>query len=648
MRFIEEKYRAIDGLNLLGRASGALVQEGEWSYQDYEKGAIYHHPRSGTRAIYGAAYEVWKTHYVRTLGYPISDFAQVPDTEPPRTYMDLEKGILFWETVKNDVYVSSKPVLGPIPAMRGVWEIAFDSGAIGVHAALLPTNKILFWSDDQDGPVIPLAGTFKNGAWAVLDLAGPATSAKKQFMEKNIFCSGQCLLGDGRALVVGGDRGSGVNNRAVHFFDPAAEIWAPQPDLPDGRWYPTVVTWTDSHAVVLAGDNRPDPNTAEPNSTAQFWPKGASDLPIQFDAELKLGGTYPFVFVLPDGRLFFHLHDKTRIVKELSSDESKGFNSATKFEDPEGSRTYPYSGTAVLLPLRPGSNPSYRARVLLMGGAKSAGPGPPMPAKASCVRFDPLEIGPYHWEKVKPMANPRVLPDAVLLPDGKVLVVNGSLSGQADFAPSPVYEAELYDPDKDEWTTMAPMSIPRLYHATALLMPDARVMTAGTDPKWNGAALDFAEKEMYQKLKIQPTVVEVFSPPYLFRGTRPQLTLCPEKASYGASFEIATPDATTIKSAVLIRNGSCTHAFNSDQRFVELEILKTLKPRLWIKWKDSTFSLGKFGQLTFKVPQAIFVQSGLQLKAPPTRFVAPPGYYMLFLLSGTGIPSVAQFLRLTK
>ena len=83
------------------------------------------------------------------------------------------------------------------------------------------------------------------------------------------------------------------------------------------------------------------------------------------------------------------------------------------------------------------------------------------------------------------MSQPRVMPDSVLLPTGKVLVMNGSSTGKADAGANPVYAVELYDPDGDTWTSMASMAVPRLYHSTALLLPDGRVMTAGSDSAWN-------------------------------------------------------------------------------------------------------------------------------------------------------------------
>jgi hypothetical protein len=224
------------------------------------------------------------------------------------------------------------------------------------------------------------------------------------------------------------------------------------------------------------------------------------------------------------------------------------------------------------------------------------------PATNTCEILDLGEATPA-WRLVAPMAQPRVMPDAVLLPDGKVLVMNGSSTGFADNGANPVYEAELYDPASNTWTTLCRMKIPRLYHATALLLPDGRVMTAGTDSMWNPDPFHIAQLRL-----------EFFSPPYLFRGTRPTISNAPADIRYNTGFTVATPSAGSVTSVSLLRCGSVTHSFNSDQRYVGL----TINSR---------------------------TASSLALQAPPNGFVAPPGYYLLFILKD-GVPSVGRFVRL--
>jgi len=109
----------------------------------------------------------------------------------------------------------------------------------------------------------------------------------------------------------------------------------------------------------------------------------------------------------------------------------------------------------------------------------------------------------------------------------------------------------------------------------------------------------------------------VFSPPYLSKGPQPVITSTSTEVSYGDAFDIVTPDAADIGSVSLIRPSSVTHSNNMYQRFVGLEIHS---PR---------------------------DRDKIRVTAPKDANIAPPGYYMLFIVNGRGIPSVAKFIRLT-
>jgi hypothetical protein len=144
---------------------------------------------------------------------------------------------------------------------------------------------------------------------------------------------------------------------------------------------------------------------------------------------------------------------------------------------------------------------------------------------------------------------------------------------------------------------MAPQNVQRTYHSTAVLLPDGRVLSAGSNDQGS----------------MQQTY-EIFSPPYLFKGTRPAISSVPATLSYGANFTIATPEAASITRIGLIHPGATTHAYDNDQRFVDL-----------------SFTIGS-GQLT--------------ATAPASGDYAPPGYYMLVILNSNGVPSVAQFVKI--
>ncbi len=200
------------------------------------------------------------------------------------------------------------------------------------------------------------------------------------------------------------------------------------------------------------------------------------------------------------------------------------------------------------------------------------------------------------------MLAPRFMSDAVLLPDETVLVVNGAGRGSADSSHGPVYTAEIFDSRTETWTAGARINRPRLYHSTAALLPDGRVMIAGNTQTFNPGN------------PTEDRTVEIYSPPYLFRGTRPIISSAPKIVPYGQDFRIGTPDPAAIASVSLMRAGSVTHTNDMDQRHLILPIRR-------------------------REPGAIVVG------APASGTVSPPGPHILFLLNGDRIPSTGYLLE---
>jgi hypothetical protein len=474
-----------------------------------------------------------------------------------------------------------------------------------VHAALLHTNKILFFTYLDPGPGAPEVPQ-AHGDSAVLDLATGATT-KPQLPpgNRNLFCAGHAFLPDGRLLIAGGER-MGPGLVSLHVFDPEGPnggSWHYVRDMGFGRWYPTQVTLPDGRIFILGGAHLAVDMQAV-NPTYEIFDPGAGPQAAHTVNLLQeVGGftTFPFVYVLPDGKLFMHAGTRTRFMDMATWTVAPGAIEAAA-RPGRNARTYGVQGTSVLLPLRPDSAPPYRARVMVIGGGGASGNDIREPTTDTCEILDLGTASPA-WKLTAAMARPRVMPDSVLLPDGKVLVVNGSSSGFSDNGANPVFETELYDPEADAWSPMARMSVPRLYHSGALLLPDGRVMTCGSDSMWNPGPFH-----------VNQLRLEMFSPPYLFAGPRPLILNSPPEVGYGNLFEVETEDAATVDTVTLVRCGSTTHSFNPDQRLVGIEIVTR-------------------------------TGTSLTLQAPPDGFVAPPGYYMLFLLRG-GVPSVARFVRL--
>jgi hypothetical protein len=200
------------------------------------------------------------------------------------------------------------------------------------------------------------------------------------------------------------------------------------------------------------------------------------------------------------------------------------------------------------------------------------------------------------------MSQARIEMNAVILPTGKILALGGS-NYDEDVA-SASLNADLYDPATNTFSSAGANAYPRLYHSVALLLPDATVWVAGGNPS---------------RGTYEPHM-EIYRPAYLFQSngapaTRPPISSAPSSISFGGQFIVESPDAANISSVVLVRNGAVTHAFNADQRLVGMSF---------------TTSVG--GVLT--------------VTAPPNQNIAPSGYYMLFLVNTSGVPSVASSIQL--
>jgi F5/8 type C domain/Domain of unknown function (DUF1929)/Glyoxal oxidase N-terminus len=294
---------------------------------------------------------------------------------------------------------------------------------------------------------------------------------------------------------------------------------------------------------------------------------------------------YPWMHLLPNGKVFYSGPGSSSALFDPSMLTWTLNVATTKYG---GFRSY---GSSVLLPLTPANN--YRPKVMILGGNN--------PATATTEIID-LGAATPTWQFGPNMSQPRIEMNAVILPNGKVLAMGGSRFDEDPGTRS--LNADLYNPATNTFSSAGANAFARLYHSVALLLPDATVWLAGGNPV----------RGQYEQR------MEIYKPAYLFQanGTaaiRPSISSAPNSISWGNPFTVQTPDAANIASVVLVRNGAATHAFDMDQRLVGL-----------------SFTAG----------------SGLTVMAPPNGNIAPPGYYMLFILNSSGVPSIATFVRLTQ
>jgi hypothetical protein len=446
---------------------------------------------------------------------------------------------------------------------------------VGANATLLDTGNVLFWYY-----------TTNNNAGSPAVLFNPVTGAGSDVSLpylQDIFCSGTSVMPDGRVLVTGGNPlpntcqpniPCGTNH--ANIFDPATSTWSQAADMNYSRWYPSNVQMPDGTTLVMAGpDAQGDlvPQMESYNESTNKW----TVLPSS--ANYPGGDTYPRLSLLTVGEIF----------KSENLGQTYAFNPGTNAWTLLATTNFGnrYFGGSVLLP--------GLKRLMIAGGSPIAENGAGTATNtAEIIDFSSKTPA---WTYTGSLNYARMNENLVLLPNGEVLAVGGG-GGDGKYA-NPVEQAELYSPSTGTWTVMAAQTAQRTYHSTAVLLPDGRVISAGSD--WGSLE----------------TTYEIYSPPYLFQGARPTITGSPASVTYGSQFVINTPNYASISSVALIRAGSTTHADNFDQRYVALTFTNT-------------------GNDT------------LTATAPANSNMAPPGYYLLVIVNRSGVPSVMPFVQITS
>jgi hypothetical protein len=486
-----------------------------------------------------------------------------------------------------------------VPHITGTWTVLpYQMPINPISANLLPNGKVLIVAGSENDASNNSEGAESYRA-AVWDPSGTnESSISVQNLTYDVFCSGTAALFDGRSLIVGGtsdspDYTSTGENRAS-IFNPATSQYVQSQNMVDGRWYATATALADGRIMAMSGLTQ-NGGTSRTIEIYDLQRAGAGWNPptnVPFTPPW-----YPRLHLLPGGKVFYTGHGSGS-----STANAWIFDPATGgwTQSATTTRNRKYA-SSVLLPLLP---PSYVPRVMNFGGGGN-------PATSSTDIID-LSVATPRYTAGPNMSTGRIQMNAVILPNGKVLAEGGSVNNEAPDTPGKT--ADLYDPVSNTMSSAGTAAYSRLYHSDALLLPDATVMSIGSNPPNRG--------------RYEPAI-EIYAPSYLYDSNdrlittnRPQITAFSFSGPihYGMPFSVSYTSTSPISSAVLIRPGSATHASDMEQRLI-----------------------GLCGATT----PCNAANNTLSLTTPPDGSIAPPGYYMLFLLDSAGVPSKARFIQLT-
>ncbi|XP_021903124.1 aldehyde oxidase GLOX1 [Carica papaya] len=519
----------------------------------------------------------------------------------------------------------------------GKWELfSRNSGVSAMHAILLPViNKVLMydatiWRISQiklppgKRCHIVKQATGKKDCWAHAVLLDINTAALKPLMlDTDTWCSSGGLSVNGTLVGTGGFQGGANTVRYLGICDNCD--WVEYPNaLAAPRWYSTQATLGDGSFIVVGG---------RAAMSYEFIPAEGTKNTKIFQSKLLQETTdksennlYPFVYLSTDGNVFIFANDRSILLNPRTNQVIKQYPVL-----PGGARNYPGSGMSALLPIRLfQQNPAViNAEVLVCGGAphnayELAGHKVFGPALRDCGRISITHQNP-RW-KIEMMPTPRVMGDAMILPNGDVLLLNGAKQGSAGwhYAKEPNLNPVLYMTHAKRgyrFRELAASNIPRMYHSSSVLLPDGQVLIAGSNTN---------DGYVYNTEYPTEMRVEKFSPPYLdpkLRKLRPDIIKfsMPKRISYGNRFhlQIRSRESDVSKDNIMITMYSpafTTHGISMNQRLLILglsDVLPNIVPRV----------------------------HGITAVAPPSGNIAPPGYYILFVVY-RGVPSVGEWVQI--
>lgn len=505
------------------------------------------------------------------------------------------------------LYTNSKP--------RDSWTFATGNAA-GAYQLL------------GDGPVVPLiVSAARNGKVTFLEKFGTSLTSgstgayELDFSQSNsgtglwrpmtvktdIFCAASLTLPDraGRQIDVGGWSHPSTEGIRLYWPDGKPGVWGKNDweenvqavHLLAGRWYPSAMMLANGSILVMGGQ---EGSNGAPVPSLELLPRTGNLQHCDYLERTDPNNLYPFLFVLPSGNIFVGYYNEALLLDPSSLSPIRQLpNMPGSVNRPDSGRTYPFAGTAMLLPQRaPYSDP---LELIICGGSN---PGVAI-ALDNCISITP-DVPGAQWVMER-MPSKRVMPIMAALPDGTYLIAGGAGQGVAGFglATQPNYNAVLYDPSKERgqrMTVLANTTIQRLYHSEAILLDDARVLISGSDPEDN--------------VNPQEHRLEAFIPPYLMGNpSRPEFTSEDLDWSYGSShtLSITSPGSGSGYKVSMMASVASTHGNSMGQRVL--------------------------------FPAVSCSGSSCTVTAPPNANTCPPGWFQVFLVDGAGVPSHATWVR---
>lgn len=484
----------------------------------------------------------------------------------------------------KEVATTPPPPAGT-PAQSGSWEVFNASMPLrSIHSTLLSDGRLLLIAGSGNDEAAFNAGTFKASVWNPAN--GSFTDVPVPY---DMFCVGHVTLPDGKVLLGGGTlafptAGTGPTtfkgSKKSYYFDPKTNTFHPVNDMAGGHWYPTLTKLGNGDIWAAGGLDEKAEGTV---LTEMFQSSTMKWLPsTSVPQTWSFWGTYPHMYLLNDGRMFYS--GGHTFGNGLPGTGASLYNWQTaQIWDVPGLRQKDMRDQAgsVLL------GPAQDQKVMIVGGGNTE---TNVPAINLVDIIDLKQPNPTYVPGPDLPGPGKTYVNLLNLPDRTVLAANGAQHNRSDN----VMTAAVYQPATNSWLSIGADPVGRNYHSSAILLPDGRVAVLGSNPMDNSFDLR----------------ISVYSPKYMFNGTRPTITAAPTAATRGQQITLQTTG--TIKAAQLMSPMSATHQTDSNARLVDLPM---------------TTSGGT-----------------VSATIPSNPNLLPPGPYMLTVLDTNNLPSTAKWV----
>lgn len=380
--------------------------------------------------------------------------------------------------------------------------------------------------------------------------------------------------------------------REAYEFDPVAEKYITVDPMHEARWYPTLTTLDDGKVLALSGLD--EIGQIVPGKDEIYDPKTRK---WKYTGIVRKFPTYPAVFLLNDGKLFYSGSNAGYGPADIGRDPGIWDLATNRFQKIPGLSDADEMETSATIRLPPAQDEKF----MVIGGG---GVGESERSSEKSRLVDLKDPDPEFRDGASLDEGTRY-PSATLLPDDSVLVTGGS-DDYRGRGGSNVLQARLYDAKTDRYKRVADPAVGRNYHSGSVLLPDGRIMIFGSDSLYADRA--------NSRPGVFEQRIEIYTPPYLYRGSRPELTAGPKRLRRGGTGMFTTSRGSTVTSAKLMRPSAVTHVTDTDQRSVELGLARTA--------------------------------GGISVTVPKNRALVPSGWYMLFVTDSKGTPSEGTWVEI--